>query len=933
MCFCWLRSALPRAISVTTADRNGADAYVSNDNQSASYGPASLHGTNTSIQIRYLVDTRCKIGYLRFDITGLGGDMTGATLSMETTSVKSGGKIVNVYGLTDQSLDSWDEAAICYNNAPGMLPPTPAAGRYTIDPTKLTLLGTFTTPTAAGVMTSDPTVLVLGSFLEADENGLVTLVLIDTGNGEDQYATKENTNTALQRPTLTLPNAGLGSKTSASGPNPADKATDAYRDTNLSWIPSKSAQTHDVYLGTNEANVTNADVGNPLGVLVSQGQDANTCDPTGHLSLGQTYFWRVDEVNSTSSTVFKGKVWSFTVEAATYQVTPTAVTASSFETGKDPNNTINNSGMNTSDQHSTESSKMWLTAKSTPGPVWIQYAFDRVYKLTEMKVWNYNVDSEDLLGFGLKTVTLAYSADNVTWTTLGDFELTQAPATADYAGNTPTNLGGIAARYLRLDVKSNWGTFAQYGLSEVRFFQTPAHARTPSPASGDANLPPDVTLSWRTGRESALSKVYLGTDANALPLAGQITADSFVPSLTLGRTYYWRVDEVNDAATPSLWTGDLWSFSTRPYNVIDDFESYNDTDNAVFDTWRDGYGTQDNGMQTGNASYPYAEKTILHGGAQSMPLFYDNTGTAVVSEAQRSWDTAQDWTAGGADTLRLFFRGCPAGVQELASDHIIMSGIGTDLFGAADQGRFFYKQLTGDGSIIARVDSLVDTDPFALAGVMIRQSTDAASAYFGAFLTGSNGVRFRARSAVSTNATSDTGSATTAQTALVEPVWIKIERVGNIFTGYYSADGKTWTTMAWPAQTISMGSTLCIGLAVCSHNATAITTAEFSNITFSSNVSGSWTNADLGIAQTSNAADQLYVTLKDFNDKSKTVLAAADAVLQGTWQEWPIPLSSFTGVNLNRVKSMIIGVGDKTTPKKGKGTLYIDDLAVGHPAQ
>ena len=58
-----------------------------------------------------------------------------------------------------------------------------------------------------------------------------------------------------------------------------------------------------------------------------------------------------------------------------------------------------------------------------------------------------------------------------------------------------------------------------------------------------------------------------------------------------------------------------------------------------------------------------------------------------------------------------------------------MSGIGTDIYGTADQGRFVYKQLTGDGSIIARVDSVANTNPWAKAGVMIRATLDAGSAY------------------------------------------------------------------------------------------------------------------------------------------------------------------------------------------------------------
>ena len=53
------------------------------------------------------------------------------------------------------------------------------------------------------------------------------------------------------------------------------------------------------------------------------------------------------------------------------------------------------------------------------------------------------------------------------------------------------------------------------------------------------------------------------------------------------------------------------------------------------------------------------------------------------------------------------------------------------------------------------------------------------------------------------------------------------------------------------------------------------------------------------------------------------------------WQQWKIPLSEFTsaGVKMNAVKSMMIGVGNRTSPVKGgTGTLFIDDIGFGRPA-
>jgi glucuronoarabinoxylan endo-1,4-beta-xylanase len=99
-------------------------------------------------------------------------------------------------------------------------------------------------------------------------------------------------------------------------PVPFDGAEDAPVDVVLSWRKGGLSETHDVYFGTNEAKVTDANRDVNLGVLFSQGQEPNTYDPygsAGFLDLNTTYYWRVDEVNAAPDyTIFKGEVWSFT---------------------------------------------------------------------------------------------------------------------------------------------------------------------------------------------------------------------------------------------------------------------------------------------------------------------------------------------------------------------------------------------------------------------------------------------------------------------------------------------------------------------------------------------------------------------------------------------------------------------------------------------
>ena len=116
----------------------------------------------------------------------------------------------------------------------------------------------------------------------------------------------------------------------ATTPSPADKATDVVRDVVVGWTAGQFAAKHDVYIGNTFADVNAAGRTSPQGVLVSQAQDGATYDSASLLDFGQTYYWRVDEVNAApSTTIFKGTVWSFTAEPYAYPVTKITATASS----------------------------------------------------------------------------------------------------------------------------------------------------------------------------------------------------------------------------------------------------------------------------------------------------------------------------------------------------------------------------------------------------------------------------------------------------------------------------------------------------------------------------------------------------------------------------------------------------------------------------
>ncbi|MCH8218218.1 MAG: LamG domain-containing protein [Planctomycetes bacterium] len=442
----------------------------------------------------------------------------------------------------------------------------------------------------------------------------------------------------------------------ATDPSPEEGETDAIRDGVLGWEPGEFAQKHTVYFGTQFSDVNEASTTAPMGVLVSQDQDATTYDP-GRLAFDQTYYWRVDEVNGAPDfTIFKGETWSFTVEPFSLPITDITATASSEFGVSVADKTIDGSGL-VDDLHSTSAGDQWI---STAVPASIAWAFDRAYKLHEMWVWNANQLIEAFIGFGAKDVVIEHSLDGENWTVLeGVSELAQAPGVEGYAANNIIDFGGARAQHVRMNINTVQGFAPQTSLSEVRFLYIPTFATGPNPVSGATDVAADVTLSWdRDGREAGRHDIYLGSDPNTLSLAGSVSESSFdtlALDLQLGQSYAWRVDEVNDAMDPSIWTGSVWNFTTVDAIVIDDMETYADQEFLeIWATWIDGFGDEaNNGSLVGGAA-GIPETGIVNGGSQSLPIWFDNR-TAAISEATRTFEQTQDWTRSGVKTLVLSF--------------------------------------------------------------------------------------------------------------------------------------------------------------------------------------------------------------------------------------------------------------------------------------
>ncbi|MBA7649594.1 hypothetical protein ES703_57391 [subsurface metagenome] len=247
-----------------------------------------------------------------------------------------------------------------------------------------------------------------------------------------------------------------GPPVKARRPRPANEAADVPRDVVLSWTPGDFAAPtngHTVYFSENFS-----DVNDGIGGIA---QSANSYAPAQRLDFNKTYYWRVDEVNGPPDfTVHEGGLWSFTTEPVAYAIANITATASSNEVDKGPENTINGSGLDDSGLlHGKDAeNNMWLSGMAGPQPTWIEYEFDRVYKLYEMWVWNSNESLEPVIGLGFKDVSIEYSANGTDYTTLGTTaEFARAPGMPDYAHNTTVDTGGVAAKYVKLTANSNWG--------------------------------------------------------------------------------------------------------------------------------------------------------------------------------------------------------------------------------------------------------------------------------------------------------------------------------------------------------------------------------------------------------------------------------------------------------------------------------------------
>jgi len=197
----------------------------------------------------------------------------------------------------------------------------------------------------------------------------------------------------------------------------------------------------------------------------------------------------------------------------------------------------------------------------------------------------------------------------------------------------------------------------------------PEPAWDPSPMDGTKEADPNLGLSWRPGNSASWHDVYFGTDFSEVTNADtsssvykgrqSVDANSYDPPgpLEPEPTYYWRVDEVNPGYPDSK--GNVWSFTVcSSCVVVEDMESYNNTNNRIWDTWIDGWENA-----TGSVlALGIDPCDPVHGGKQSMMFFYNNDSLSALykySEVYRTFSDPRDWTVLGVKVLTLYFYGDP----------------------------------------------------------------------------------------------------------------------------------------------------------------------------------------------------------------------------------------------------------------------------------
>nr|MBC8471971.1 LamG domain-containing protein [Planctomycetota bacterium] len=331
----------------------------------------------------------------------------------------------------------------------------------------------------------------------------------------------------------------------ALGPSPSEGSLHMDTWASISWRAGDYAVSHDVYFGDNFDDVNNGTEGTFLG------NQTDTIFVIGFpgfaypdgLVPGVTYYWRIDEVNDT-----------------------------------EPN--------------SPWKGDVW-NFSIPPKTAYFPDPADGAESVSVDVILGWTV------GWGAKLHTVYFGE------TFEDVSNAAGGLPHGSATYTPGTLKMAKTYYWRVDefdvVETHKG--------DVWSFTTEGAVAALNPANGAVDVTQTPVLTWAPGF-GASHEIYFGADDASLELkgSGNLGSESYeTGQLEWNTTYYWRVDEANNANADSPWTGPLWSFTTANFLIIDDFESYNDLDesdpesNRLYLAWIDGFDNPaTNGSVVGN---------------------------------------------------------------------------------------------------------------------------------------------------------------------------------------------------------------------------------------------------------------------------------------------------------------------------------------------
>ena len=447
----------------------------------------------------------------------------------------------------------------------------------------------------------------------------------------------------------------------AYNPIPADSARFVDPNVVLNWTGGFGAKLHTVYFGGNFDDVNDAVGGS------SQGTKAYT---PGSLEPAKTYYWRIDEYDAVKT--YKGDVWKFTTAGIGGGVRGDYFNGMNFE-----NRMLSRVDPQISFAWSEGAPDIKVGADNFS----VRWTGEIEVAFTETYTFYTNSDDGIRLWVDGRQLINNWTGHSTT-ENRGRIDLV-AGQTYSFVLEYYEDLGSAVVDLGWESPRTPKQLIPQAALS------LPLKARGSKPSNGAVNLKQTVVLKWGPGEEAASHRVYFGTDEEAVKNADTGSteykgtknpgSESYEPGkLEWGTEYFWRIDEVNNLNPDSPWIGNVWSFTTADYLVIDDFEDYDSGENQIWYAWQDGLGYGVPGTEpyspgngTGSAvgnesSGSYTEETIVHGGRQAMPLFYNNNqqSSAKYSEVDMTLVYPRDWTEKGVGILTIWFRGEPANAAE-----------------------------------------------------------------------------------------------------------------------------------------------------------------------------------------------------------------------------------------------------------------------------